>query len=601
MSRCFDWINNLIAIFEEKGAMGRHDDTGNLLDPDPKLVKIEGASENDLELINTVEIALSQMRTRLTTWNIRDTETKLVGIIRKISSINAAISLLDKARAKLEQLSSWKEENWMSDPRVAFYQIGIRLVARNPDFLDDFRTYIEFLWSENKSVKMPLSKNTQLWSTFEYHVLLRDAEKGKGGAVLPRQSLEFLPFRKPFIPYISASDIGKVHELVRDLWGAQSEQDRRDSSMYAPSFMYESEATRGESFFVVPRTPAEVTKEDVLIEGVYGHADWVIKWQSSCKQPKNKIFPDILRDYWFARIASGLGVSQQVYYLSPPAKFPKYIPPKLIFGMTGESWTKCARDFKSSVRFMIMERIQFTVADMVEQEPSVVEAQIPFFGSLGSNNGLRFQTALVMAISIVKKLKTLHTSENPIVHGDVHVGNIAVKNFDTHLREANFVLIDFGKSFFNAEFEGQEPRGSWSGPPCIGSSFNFDGFRSSFRDDVYRTLLAAAFLMNERDSLWEHCVSMSDNGEIDQLVNFHAEEFIFDAPRGRANIVQKAFPSMEETHRDQIRSHLAEALRLARAVPSVEENPDYDGITRVLQSALDLTTPGSVQKHQTFV
>jgi hypothetical protein len=554
----------------------------------------EAVSETDKQIIAKVEKALTACPKYVQKNKVKVKEIGFVDMIRKIESPQAVSRLLDKVKEKLERVSHLKEENWVSDPRVAFFQIGIRMISQDPELGDDFRSYNTYLWSPN-ALEIPPFKESQLWSTFNYYFLLKQWEEGKG-AIVARELPQILPFRKPFIP---PPETREVHQLIRDLWDKQIEQDRLRSRVFAPSFVYMSEVYREQAssnpLFVQPKTPAEVTKEDVLIEGIAVHKDRVIKWQSTCAQDSHVIVPDILRDYWFARIAGSLGVSQQVYYLSPPAKFPKFVPPKMSFAMSETDWATCAEDFKSSVRFMIMERIQFTVADMIDRTKKAVD----MMPDILVGHDVRFQTALVMASSIVKKLKTLHNHENPIVHGDVHMGNIAIRNYHGSAvpSEDNFVFIDFGKAFFNEEFDGKPAKGDFWGPTCMYSSFNYNGFRSSFRDDVYRALLTTAFLMNDGRTLRVACAQRQEAGTIS---SFHGIEFIFDPPTGNRDIVKLAFPRIAADKKARIRSHLGEALRLARAVPTVNDKPDYDGITGALESALELTkirSRGNIRTH----
>ncbi len=535
--------------------------------------------EVDQEMIGKIENDLFNVPHHLPVESIQSTERELVGSILKIpiSSILVVVRLLDAVKERLEQVSGLKEENWVSFPEVAFFQIGARWVHQHPEDMDDFSNYVSVIW-EPETVDIPPTKPTKLGSTFDYYMLVKSGREGEFFPKIP-------PLRKPFVPIREDDVLG--HSLI------QAMEDRMRSAELGPYLVYKEELfvdNRGEYQVIAPILPPEVAREDVLIEGVAGHPDWVMKWGSTCKQKKSGV-ADIVRDFWFGQIASKLQVSQQMYYLSPPGKYPLFKPSIAHFTMYDElydppmeddyAWEDCARQPYSAVRFIVMERIQFTVGNLVEQQaaPRGLESE-----RLVANDGLRFQTALVMAISIVKKLKALHNHENPIVHGDIHMGNIAVKNFDTYLREANFVLIDFGKSFFNEEFEGQSPRGNSWGPSCVRSVFNYQGFRASFRDDVYRALLAAAFLMNKGDSLLRYCQSMKK--KINALIQFHGSEFVFDPLYEKADIVGIAFPLMEETERSEIRSHLGEALSLARSVKTVDEKPEYDGIIHHLETAL---------------
>jgi hypothetical protein len=231
---------------------------------------------------------------------------------------------------------------------------------------------------------------------------------------------------------------------------------------------------------------------------------------------------------------------------------------------------------------MIMERIQFTVWDMM------AKAAVPM------SDADRFETAIVMAVSVVKKLQTIHEEADSFLHGDIHAANIAVKGYVGDIpTEDNFVLIDFGKAFFEKEFAhvvSDQTSVMWT-PHCHLSHFNLEGSRFGYRDDVYKTLLSAAFLMNKGSQLSDYSHKLADRDDKGEgLKNFHKYEFIFDLPPipgvDNTDIVQLAFPHMDPAKRALVRKGLGSALDAVRGIQAAADKPDYKFIIGELEGAL---------------
>jgi hypothetical protein len=231
---------------------------------------------------------------------------------------------------------------------------------------------------------------------------------------------------------------------------------------------------------------------------------------------------------------------------------------------------------------MVMDRIPSSLNDLMNADNDVNGR--PLYPKK------KFAMSLNMAISVIAKLKVMHNlnvnlgdnlSTSGILHGDVHPGNIA-QLIKGDLK--NFGLIDFGKALLSSEIRAHTDMGTWE-PNCYLSHYNMKGAGFSYRDDVYKTLLAASFLMTGT-VVFKKCMSLARKSQ-DAIVNFHSQTFLFD-PDETGIFLQQALPNGSAEDRRSISEHLREALRLSRAVEDVKEQPPYDAIIRELDSALQI-------------
>ena len=368
------------------------------------------------------------------------------------------------------------------------------------------------------------------------------------------------PFKVPRLPEKDAA----LHPRIREMLAAQLARDAQwpDS---APYLLYDSEILGDGTRIQIGDTISQ--KEDVMVFHLSSShpalpaPKKVIKYQSNCYS-LNSALLDLERDYWFLKEVEHLGISPKAVFLSPPGDLPSFVTPKIAFETGLDALRECAEHPRAYIRYMVMDMIPETVWKLLHKN----------VGHWGD----RFFLAMNMAISLIEKLERLHAIG--IIHGDVHVDNIAKLDAG----DTNFGLIDYGKAFFDDEYKDKSNYSHWDSH-CFLSSNNLKNVRFGFRDDVYKTLLAAGFLMT-KTALYNHCIGLGPK-RVD-LIQFHETYFLFDAPR--VDSIYTAFPLLSVEQRGAIRGRLANALALSRSVVDVRDKPDYGGIVRNLKEAVQL-------------
>lgn len=306
------------------------------------------------------------------------------------------------------------------------------------------------------------------------------------------------------------------------------------------------------------------------IFAVLNDAFRVVKYQHNCYDLGN-VHP-LLRDYIFLQELAGSGLAPAAQYLSPPVRVPASVTPKTAFGMRPANRASCAENEGGQIRFMVMERVLWTLDNRVWDLHRI---------------GRRFPVrhSIHLTASLIKTIQRLHG--HGIVHGDVHWGNVAmVERGDRQILN----LIDFGNAMFVDEMHrlpimAREPR---SVNHCLLSHWNIEGYRISFRDDVFRALLVGAFLINGMP-FSDLCVYLETN--VEEMLRFKREGFIFSTPSGPDRIDGLDFDTNTKRF---VRRRLFNALNMARSVEGIDERPNYDFIISQLMAAVRvLTAPGN--------
>ena len=239
-------------------------------------------------------------------------------------------------------------------------------------------------------------------------------------------------------------------------------------------------------------------REDVVPRYAPTEANVVIKysndWLKGLNKPASAVKGHrhpLLNEYGYLKVLEPSGIVPKTYFLSGASSFPSRYP----FSPRGMS--KNVRTFErfkklkhanTEVRFMVQEKVGMTLSE--------------FFFELNSYNGPNADVALVRA-AIAMGEKTLNLLErlhqHGIIHGDIHGGNIALK--DPHFRlsmknnvdfsKLDLVLIDFGKAVFFPDQIGtpekdEEPDHALN--DWFLSAWQLENYRKSFRDDVIRVM-----------------------------------------------------------------------------------------------------------------
>ena len=293
---------------------------------------------------------------------------------------------------------------------------------------------------------------------------------------------------------------------------------------------------------------------------VAGKAKLVIKYQANCDYPDD-VHP-LLRDYWFQRSLDGLGITPKVYFVSPPVKLGFPITPKTRFTSSLEERIECAARPSSTVRYMVMDRVRSCVGGLAGELDSVPPL-------------LRFQYSMRVIRITIRHLQAIH--QRGIVHGDIHTGNVVMLEGD----ESAIGLIDFGLAFFASARIGtrERVRDRLSYVHCLHSVYELEGFRASYRDDVYRAVLTGAIILGGR-ALLDYCQGLQSDGEA--MLKFKNEDFLFQHPGGLDRIA--SIPEFTPGIQAVVRECLSRVLMLVRNIHAIDELPPYEAILAELEA-----------------
>jgi len=201
--------------------------------------------------------------------------------------------------------------------------------------------------------------------------------------------------------------------------------------------------------------------------------DLVIKYQSDCPKSLNAQFHPLILDYFFLKKIEDLDITPRVDFISPLSFLPSERGRKCAFGMNEGQFDRCIEHATGTVRYMVMEKTGPTIASIMRRYEG---QEVPFRG------------VLRLGISLMKNLKKLH-QDGGIVHGDIHIGNVVLRNRspitggvarsdisppDNH----SVLLIDFGRSFPIGPMTTSRVASSSSLSSCCGSLVG-DGASSS--------------------------------------------------------------------------------------------------------------------------
>lgn len=277
--------------------------------------------------------------------------------------------------------------------------------------------------------------------------------------------------------------------------------------------------------------------------GVQDRPDLVVKYQCNC-QVLDGVHP-LVREYLLLQEVAAIGVTPRVFFLSPSTKFSDEIVAKTQWTMDLATRKACANDPRSEVRFMVSERLS---------------------GSVRPSKPLRAVNVMIDAILALQKLHSLG-----LVHGDIHPGNVG---FRSRNRNEQVVLLDLGFSHFVSD-ENPFRWPAWlrhNHAHCWWSHWNNQGHMLAFRDDVFRTLMVGAYMINSRE--WsKYCHSLESDLIAMVAWKEHANFFVI--------------PDMEPRVSQDALGHLIKALSLARSVSNTHDRPPYAAIVAALRNARD--------------
>ena len=278
---------------------------------------------------------------------------------------------------------------------------------------------------------------------------------------------------------------------------------------------------------------------------VLGFPTIVIKYQADCD--RDTPFHPLLRDHWFMKNLRDTGIVPMSYFVSPPTRLSAQVCRKTQFQLSSPERRGCAA-MARTVRFMVMERVGFNLFEHV------------------ASTGGSLKLAVRVMKWLIQSLKVIHN--RGITHGDIHGGNVVFMTPGEVGEDAAFGLIDFGLGQFHEELAISNPRpyGELSAVHCYHSQWELDGFRLSFRDDIYKTLLLGAYILH--GTPWfDYCASLQASPA--DMREFKKSDFIFEYPDG---------PKLVES----VEGPLSSLLRYTRTLTDPYVAVDYDAMVEVL-------------------
>jgi hypothetical protein len=115
---------------------------------------------------------------------------------------------------------------------------------------------------------------------------------------------------------------------------------------------------------------------------------------------------------------------------------------------------------------------------------------------------------------------------------------------------------------------------------CFYSHWNMEGFRFSFRDDLFKLLMVAAYMINGPAWLY-HCQSLENQWPA--MLYFKSVTNIFVITSDFERIV--TVPGLSRRARWLLTRHLRKALDHARSMENLDDLPPYAAVKHSLRAA----------------
>ena len=290
---------------------------------------------------------------------------------------------------------------------------------------------------------------------------------------------------------------------------------------------------------------------------IRGEPTSLIRYEVFCSE--TGVHP-LVREYWFQNQFSPLGVTPKPYFVSPPVPFEIGESLKTDFTMPLSSKEQCTGEF----RYMVMERSLGSVFDYT-------------LFNLKAEQNIEFEGAIRLLGDMLFQLEIIH--RNGVVHRDIHPGHIL-------LSSEGVKITGFGRAtYLNAEerwtADVVEPKYA-----CMQSVF--DGSRPSFRDDVYRAILIAAFVAqwtHTGRAYLDHCEALIS--PLEDVLAWKRDQFIFECPDCMA--LEDLLPtSLSQDQKSLVRKNLESIVDSVRSIGPGDQLPPYELLFDKLDSIADL-------------
>jgi serine/threonine protein kinase len=361
----------------------------------------------------------------------------------------------------------------------------------------------------------------------------------------------------------SAILYARCEDPVREMMDIQLQEDMKNMA-FTPNF----DLVSGEFVYIPTKGGRQVhfystvtRHRDSMVFGMSEEPKYLIKYRHNCHY-SHSIHP-LVRDYHMMTRLSPLGVTVRALSLSPPVPFgeARNHGQKGDFAMSDIDWFRCDRNPNADVRYMIYERPEGSVFDLI-------------LSKIYYDGDITFQSSMQMLRNLIAKLRIMHNQG--IVHRNIHPGTIV--RFES---SGELGFIDFSHSLLVSELS---ERSEIVRPPvayarCMESPFEIEGFRSSFRDDVFRAVFSVAFAMQGvtgGPNFIRFCKWMESDPV--QMIQWKRNDFFFQFPDGL--IFEDLLPPTQTMEvKAEIRTHMERILTLVRSDGvKLNDLPPYDEI-----------------------
>jgi serine/threonine protein kinase len=280
------------------------------------------------------------------------------------------------------------------------------------------------------------------------------------------------------------------------------------------------------------------------------HAGAAIKYQSDCEE--SMPMHPLTREFWMLKKLEPLRISPEAYVLSQgvvPEK-PYGAKTETMEKMEGECNSKSSKAAK--FRYLIMQKVGKSLSEYAKTRRPLDDA-------------------LFQGTQMVRLLETLHSQG--VVHGDIFPRNVCFRSD----RSEELVLIDFGRAMLvkNTPTVARDYRVMH---PLL-THWEMMGFRSSFRDDLFRVLQVVAALINGPSYL--NSLEILSRVPVDKKTGVHilelfkSSQFIFEMPWSDFRPLSSRNITYE---------HLEDLLAYTRSL-QMDQLPDYELVLTMLQKA----------------
>jgi serine/threonine protein kinase len=227
----------------------------------------------------------------------------------------------------------------------------------------------------------------------------------------------------------------------------------------------------------------KTTKASIVSAVVKGLPPLVAKFEDNCLRESDKETDVPVAEYGFLSVLNSTGLSPKVYFISP------LIP---VGDLPEEALSQTVLDRKidciekgAKARYILQERVGPTIADYIDWIHSSDKSLF-----MSNEFSRRLLTIYKKTLFLIERLHSLG-----IMHGDVHLGNIAFKKIVENMNEINLdedelVLIDFGMALYFAPNIGKpsdyNPRSIRGLSPYLLSHWRLSKQREGPREDTHK-------------------------------------------------------------------------------------------------------------------